>query len=410
MTYSLVITALIIGIAAFFGHSQNKKLTELRTQWENIRSTGNNYEIPEDPDADFSPTRIAERRKSLVRKGEVTTFTHQLIAFMKEMKTAQKNGDGNNLEIQQRGMDLFLKLTEFSAGEIKHLIELVMADTTLEDQSKTEMVMGSLMFLSNEQPETALTILLETKGKLLKDSRFSDHFTGMAVGKLAAENPLAALEWMQEHQDDLGGISDELRQQVISSAAQKDLQAAFSLINEMEFENESAPFWGLAQNVTAENADEFLAGIRRLDVPPEEMKNALSSLSNSPLWRDHEAAISWIEKAELTTEETHSVINGLHYHSARGNIASWLDWLDDQKGSAYSGKSKQLMREWVFEDSRAAGEWVNGLEKGPRRDDAAYQYASVLKSHEPEAAREWAESLPDGERKRKLLKEIKIDP
>lgn len=407
MTYSLLITALIIGIAAFLGHSQNEKLHQLRAEWLEIRATGSDFDIPEDPETEFSPTRLAERKDKRIRKEAVVTFSEEITSYMKEMKEARKNGNGNDPAMQERGMDLFLQLTEFSGGEVKYLIDLIMADSTLEEQSKSEMVMGSLMFLSNEQPEIALAILLETKGKILKDKNISNHVTGIALGKLAAGDPLTALNWMKDHQDDLGGIDDDLRREVLSGAAQKDLLGAFSLMREMKFEKTEKPYWALVQNVTTENANIYLAGVRGLDADPKELEKALGALTDSPLWKDHAAAATWIEQAELTDEESKSIMNGLHYHSAKEEISSWLDWLDEKDTPEYAGKSKQLMRQWAYEDFRAAGEWVNGLEKGARRDEAAYQYASALKDHEPEAAREWAQSLPNGAQKNELLDQIK---
>ncbi|MEN8693517.1 MAG: hypothetical protein ACN4GG_02130 [Akkermansiaceae bacterium] len=406
MTYSLLISALIIGIAAFIGLPRQKKLKELRTEWSTLQETCAKYDISDNPTSEFVLSKLSERRKTKVRTEKVDTFSEELITFMKEMKEAQRNGEVDRLDSRRRGMEIFSRMMEFSPGEIKRLVENITSDTSIDNRSKTEMVMMSVMTLSQEDPLTALAIISETKDTLLKGNRMSQHFIGFALGQLAADDPTAAMEWLKNHQDEIGGVSSDLKKEIISGAAQQNLNTAFSLLSEMEFDDSERPYYRLAMNVTLENATDYITEVRSLDGTLEEKKKAFSALSTSTIWKDFETATAWMAEAQLKTAEKESLISGIHYHSTKGEITQWLDWLHSENNVVAKKQGESLIRSWTHEDFRAAGEWVNGLELGARRDDAAYHYASTLRTHEPEAARVWAETLPDSERKTKLLNDI----
>jgi hypothetical protein len=215
---------------------------------------------------------------------------------------------------------------------------------------------------------------------------------------------MAALSWMKENKDDIGGISDDLRQQVLSGAAREDLRGAFALAKEMDFQEDHSAFFSLSRAVTIENIDEFLEGVRGME--KKEGQSPLVNLANSPFWEDFERATTWLEETELSVKERDELVKSTHFHVARNEPERWLSWLNEQDTEASKQASNNMIRGWAQQDFRSAGEWINTLEKGERRDDAVYQYAGVLRQHEPEAAFEWAETLPESQRKSDLLKKI----
>ena len=70
------------------------------------------------------------------------------------------------------------------------------------------------------------------------------------------------------------------------------------------------------------------------------------------------------------------------------------------------GSTANLIRDWTRSDYRAAGEWVNSVDKGPKHDQAKAAYASTLAEHEPAAAADWAISLPEGNQRKKVQAKI----
>lgn len=405
MIYSTIITILILGIAIIFGLTRNERLAELQSEWETLKKQGAAYEIPEDPEAAYAPTRLGSRSEKKVRTAEIDAFSIELIAFMKEVKEAERNGNSGGLELQKRGMELFSQMADFSASEVKLLVENITADASLKDKTKSEMVMMSVMLLSQEEPRTALAIIIETKGKILKKNQMTDHFIGIAIGQLAAKEPMAAVQWMKDHKEDIGGISDDLRSQVLARAAQEDLKASFGLINDLEFKEPSNALSSIARSVTAENATDYLEGIRALD--SDQKEHALQTLGNSEFWENFDQATEWIEDTEFQADEKNSLIKGLNYNTIKDDPAQWLDWLGLQEEVAStSGVSRKIINNWTRNDFKATGEWVNSLDDGPQREAAVYNYAKTLNQHEPQAALAWAKTLQEGVQKAKLMKLI----
>jgi hypothetical protein len=236
MIYSLVISVLILGVAAFFGFQQKERSVKLEEEWLVLSEQGESYDIPLDPAEEYAPGRLSNQAANA--EG-VMAFSNKLKAFMKEVKVAEKAGEVDQLEMQQRGIKLMSEILNYSAAEIQLLVYDLMADESIEEESKNELVMMSIMMLSQEQPETALAMILETKERFMKSEQMRTHFLSTAIAQLAKRDPQAALEWMSAHRDAIGEVNDDIRKEVLVAAASKDIKAAFRLIGEMEFDNTS---------------------------------------------------------------------------------------------------------------------------------------------------------------------------
>jgi hypothetical protein len=65
-----------------------------------------------------------------------------------------------------------------------------------------------------------------------------------------------------------------------------------------------------------------------------------------------------------------------------------------------------IVSAWAKADLGAPGEWLNGNPQSPLYDDTAVAYVKELKSEDPTAARQWAQTINDPARKQALLKLI----
>ena len=64
------------------------------------------------------------------------------------------------------------------------------------------------------------------------------------------------------------------------------------------------------------------------------------------------------------------------------------------------------MQNWAREDYAAAGNWLNEQSAGITKNAAIKTYADALHSREPEAAADWAVTLPEGKERSDLLQTI----
>jgi hypothetical protein len=401
MIYSLVISVLILGITAFFGFQQKERLVKLEEEWLVLSEQGEGYDIPLDPAEEYAPGRLSNRALKAANTEGVMAFSNTLKAFMKEVKVAEKAGEVDQLEMQQRGMKLISEMLNYSAAEIQLLVDDLMADESIEEESKNELVMMSIMMLSQEQPETALTMILETKDRFMKSDQMKTHFLSTALAQL---DPQAALEWMSTHRDAIGEVDDNLRKQVLIAAASKDIKSAFGLIGEMNFDNLSEAFNSIARSTTPESIDDFVAGIREHEAEEAATAAGFNGLASSPFVGDAEKAIAFLNEGKLTPDEQKIFLDGLGYHTLKEDTGQWLNWMAEKKKMDSNGK--KLIREWTRNDFEAAGEWINALEKGKPRDEAVVTYAGTLAEHEPQAADVWAESLSPGPVQNNLRKDI----
>lgn len=408
MTYSLIFSALIFSIAAIIGLSRQEKLNDLRTQWDTMRERGQKHDIPENPEDEFVVSKLGDRSQKKTRPKIVNSFSKELIAFFKKNKEAEKNGDEQGLEMHQREMNLVSKMINFSTDEVGLLVAHIKSDTSLRQEHKRSLIVASIMILSQDHPKNALTLITKSQGPLLPKA-YSDHVVGVSLGHLAGRDPLAAMQWLKDHQEDIGGVTEGLRSKVISGAARKDIRAAFTLMSNMTFKEQQRPYSALTAHVTAENASDYLAGVRQIKGPSNEIKRALQALANSSLWDDPATAINWLDGGEVTAEEKAPIIQSLSYEEIKEGIITWLDWFHYEGSQTATQKNEELLQNWAKADFRAAGGWINGLEQGRRRDDAAFLFATALRIHKPEAARSWAKSLPNSERKTKLLEGLKTN-
>jgi hypothetical protein len=404
MIYSLVISVLILGIAAFFGFQQKERLVKLEEEWLVLSARGEGYDIPLDPAREYAPGRLGNRAPKAANTEEVMAFSNKLKSFMKEMKEAEKAGGGNQLEMQQRGMKLISEMLNFSPADIQLLVDDLMADESIDEDSKNELVMMSIMMLSQEQPEMALAMILETKERFMKSDQMKTHFLSTALAQLAKRDPQAALEWISTHRDDIGEVDDSLRKEILVAAASKDIKSAFGLIGEMNFDNLSGACRSIAHSTTPESIEDFVAGIREYESDEAATEAGFNGLASSPFVEDTEKAIAFLNEGKLTPDEQKIFLDGLGYHTLKEDTGRWLNWMAKKKKMDSNGK--KIIREWTRSDFEAAGEWINTLEKGKPRDEAVLTYAGTLAEHEPQAADVWAESLSLGPVQNSLRKDI----
>ncbi|MDB4429994.1 hypothetical protein N9283_04230 [Akkermansiaceae bacterium] len=403
MIYSLIIAALILGIAAFFGIKQSERLADLETRWLILSEKAEQDDVPIDPAEPYALDRLSHRSSPAARKETIGAFGEKLIAFMNEVREAEKEDGASNIEIQQRGIKLLSELNHFSGSEIELLVERILSEEGIEESSKNELVTMSIMMLSQDEPETALSLFLETKDRMFIGGAMDKHFIGTAVASLAKRDPRAAVDWLITNKDAIGELDDGTRVQILEGAA-GNMNGAFDIIDELGFENKSRAFGVIGSRVTAESLPDFLKVIRA-EKDPLASNNAFSSLAKSPFAQNIEKATSLLEGGKLSSQESRLFLDGLDYHSLKEGTSQWLDWMADG-GKKYSDMSESLIRDWTRNDYRAAGEWVNSVDEGPKRDRAKAAYARTLAEHEPAGAAVWAESLPKGAQQNKVRAEI----
>lgn len=94
----------------------------------------------------------------------------------------------------------------------------------------------------------------------------------------------------------------------------------------------------------------------------------------------------------------------LTYNNQRGQ---WIEWI----GSALpvdQGASpiREIVSGWTQSDYQAVGKWLAATPAVPSRDTAIGSYAETVAQYQPEAAAQWALTLPLGPKRKETLATI----
>ncbi len=408
MKISLLISAIIIGLAAYFGLEQKEKIQILSSQWEEIKTSAAQKNIPTDPEAAFSSQRIRNNGTRIAQEKAVQDFATELADFAKKMKDAQSEGNSNQLDVQKEALSFMETLTRMSPAELKSLVKILAADTSLDSDIKDDLMRMSIMMSSAGNPETALTIILESSKLPELRNKVRRHLP-MVMNQYAAEDPDAAAAWLLANEDQLGDEADRIKTQLISSIARNNFDSALSIIQTLGDEEKKNSYRTLGIGIKSGEQEKFLAALASENLSEEERKAALRSLTSSTLIReDFQAASAWLEGSELSATDKDAIVSGLSYYNVKDSTKEWLSWLSKEENQTESSDqaTRQILGSWTSDNFVAAGEWLQTQDDGPSKITAVTTYAATLAPHEPAAAADWALTLPDNPERTQLLRTI----
>jgi len=408
MKYSLLIAAIIFGIAALFAVPRHQRIKTLITEWTELEIQATKVGVPSDPKTPFNSDRVRSESARAAREQKVHDFADELIAFFHKMKAMEKQGENAPSNYQQEIADIIGKMTELNPDELRILVKAISADGSVDKKSKLELIGFASMMLASDNPEAALAIALEARESLDAKNQQDDRMMQMILTQYAAKDPVAAAQWLADNEDKIGKVNDYVKKGMIGAAAQKDIGMAIGIIDTLRMGEESDAFASISQGVNADNADSFIAALRASNASEDQRKNALSALNNSPLFKDFDSATSWLEKEGVTSEEREAIAQNLQYDTVKDEPEKWLTWLasTEQVAGARPKATENIIEGWTRADFAATGEWINSQPDGDQKDQSIYTYANTLAPHEPAAAAEWALTLTESKNRNALLQNI----
>ena len=401
MKISLLITAIIIALAASFGLKRKEEFKVLQSEWEELKTTATEKNISTDPKATFSAQRSRNNSARLARENAVRNFSAELIALAQEMK----NGSASP-EMESEALAMMNKFTSLSSSELKSLIKILSNDNTLEEDTKRKTSMIAIMMIANENPEGALALITESSESLAL-GEYSHGALPMIISQYATQNPTAAAQWLSDNEKLLGDEASEMKRSLIINLAKNDFDSALALTKALEFKDNENIFEALAIGITEGSQDKFLKALQASQVSKDQRNASLRHLAYSPFMQNFEAASTWLESPQLSDTDRNTVLQNISYHNITNNPGEWLIWVDTQENLTNNERtSRQIFQAWIQDNFVAAGEWLQSKEDGPSKQNAVKTYAETIAPHEPAAAVDWALTLPEGSTRKKLLQKI----
>ena len=413
MKFSIALSILILAAAAFFGWQQQGQLDTARETRLQVMAEARALGLA--PDALLAdgnaplPAKLG-RIGSADRAAAATAFTKELIAFAVEMKEVEKKGGGAPDEaLQTRAMEMMGRLLDLDAGQIKQVIAELKASTEIDDVARGEIISFSVMMMASDHPEAALAIFTESSD-LKEINGMGDQVVSAALGKWAERDPLAALEWIREHSEkhaDL--VTDTTKSAVIAGAAKQDPKLALRLLDELKIADNFQVARSLAMAAkSAEDSAVLLAALREGgDKHRDLLHSVLGSMARQMTSESFDEAQQWLATARLSDTEMARFAESISPWPTNADTGKWIDWMAvklpaDQRDDRIS----PMVVHWTRQDHKAVGEWINSSPEGPAKVVAVKSFARTVAPFEPETALQWANTLPAGQERDDLLRDL----
>jgi hypothetical protein len=410
MKSSLFLSLLILAAGGLLGWKQHDQLVTVRETHLRVAEEARSLGLT--PDALLKAGKPPQPTKSSREDPEAKiaaakSFAKELIDFAKKMKEHEKSGGPPDEELQKQIMETIARFMELTPAQIKAVVAEMKASPDLDDKMRSEMISFSIMMLASEQPEAAIAIYTESSD-LKGLEGMGSHVVTMALGKWAEKDPIAAMEWVKKNSEKYPDvISDQTKTAILAGAAKQDPKLALGMVKDLGVKEERQVAEGLARAARTPEERSALLQTLRSEKEGELSERTLNSLGGQLTNEGFEESQAWISSSKLSEKETEAIAQGISTWQAGADAGKWLEWMDGKvPEDTLKRKTDELVRQWTVSDYKAAGEWIGTLDEGTAKTAAIKTYANTVAPYEPEAARQWANSLPAGKERDELLKAI----
>jgi len=412
MKASLLISALILAVSGLLGWKQHGQLVSVRESHRLVEEEARALGL--DPNALLTagkpplPTKSG-REDPAAKIAAAKSFAKELIDFAKKMKEREKSGEPPDEKFQKEVMETLSRFMELNPAQIKAVIEEFKASQDLDDETRRGIVGFAIMMLANDQPEAAIAIYTESSDmKGLED--MGSHVITSAIGKWAEKDPLAAMEWVRKNSEKHAKlITEDTKAAILAGAAKQDPKLALGMVNDLGLKESRQVANGLVRSArSAEERTALLQTLRADKSQSEVAKSTLSALGGQLTNEGFEASQAWLSSANLSKDETVSIAQGISSWQSGADSGKWIEWMDGKvPDDILKAKTDDMVQQWTRNDYKAAGEWIGTLQDGTAKNSAIRSFATTVAPYEPEAAEQWANSLPEGKERDQLLETIR---
>lgn len=405
MKHSLYLTAAILVVGVVPGLLQQKRLASLRDEKVRLRAEASTLGIEVASTSGDGAERHTKRERGDGEK-RAARVGSALIAFARELDSMENSGNSPDTEFQERSMEVMLELADLDAKQLKDVIARLKNEQGLSEKCRGDIISYAILTIADRKPEVAVSLYVET-ADLLDQSMLGSHVISSALGRWASASPKEALDWISKNEAKHAKlIDDDTRRSILSGIAANDPVLAFSLLDEIGFENRNMAIHSILatggndpqqRTSTLEALRGYLANIPDANVREETGAKALELLARSIDREGFEPLVEWMNQAKFSAQEKQQFAGGLTYFTTKADTGKWVEWMQENLPADEVGAPVQdLVAEWTDQDYQSAGKWLGTLTEGPARAAAVEAYAGAVAAYDPQVAAQWAMTLPAG--------------
>jgi hypothetical protein len=393
---------LLLGVAFFWsGVRKGSAVSRLKTEHEVLVSRARSIGVPENENYEERSSSRAPSRPS-ASKIPAERLKDDLVAAFLRLKALEDSADpGTRLKVEAEVREWIGRLIDLSPKELKRLTSDLTSDSTLNPKDVKQLISVIFDLSAFQQGETAAELALAHRD-------IEPDLTSV-IGNWAKQDPSNAFAWLEKNRQTMGdGYVGALRQAIEESAARDPAMALGNLSRIEDAESRAATEVELASSLMEDGERAaLLAELRLSTLAVPDRIEVLRGLGKGLVAHQDYEPGAWMK--ELSPDEAMVVASGLSEKSGLSpRPDAWLDWMGKSlPPERVADTAKPMLTKWINEDYEAAGEWINRQPAGDLRNEAAANYARMVAKRFPDTAKDWANSLPDGPDKRKLLEELK---
>ena len=313
MKTSIVVTALILAGFATLGWQKQTAIGRLREEERALISNAKGagvVSISEPPERSVKKPRVD-------REKEANETAAKLIATLKEAAILRPGEPNEQVEARIKAFND--SIYQLSGYQLRVLIAQLR--DTLDFRHRQSVIDSGIMALAETDPAAAIRILTEVRSELdpsYQPSELQSHL----IGKWAATDPLAAIEWTRNHTEFRKFAGYRETKELILGVAANDPRMAFRLIEEFKtpsanedgFSVEGVPDLEVDMALqiarTARSLEErtiMLALVREMAKNPAISEHAVrvatTVMVEGLATYGHEKATAWLASAKLQPNE-----------------------------------------------------------------------------------------------------------
>lgn len=406
MKIPIAISLLILAVAALIGWRDHHELAGLRAENFRLRGEAAMMGITLD-----EPSEAQRRTKS--ERSDKLAVAHQtaldIIVLAKELERLRESGDPTDAAMQDRILEALEILGSLNTEQLKAMIEVFREDEGLTDGSRWMLISVSLKALSERNPKVALDLLVG-QVNTFGDVRGRSALISSSISKWSETDPSGALAWVRASSPDLMG-HEPMEAALVHGAARTDLRLALGMIREFGISDISGVVTKIAGDLRTPGERANL--LRLMKEQPEtfgqkEINGTLVTMGREIGKSGYEEGTRWIKENGFSESEIMNLIGGGMVSHAKGSdTGRWVEWmgenLSEERREHFIGRN---VTDWTRKDHRAAGQWLAALPDCPAKPPAVAAFAKTVAPYDPEIATEWAMTLPPGNQRDVILKEV----
>ena len=401
MKFLRVIFLLLLIALVWRGTQERAMVSRLQAEHETLIARCVAIGPPEKESEDAKAAARTSGRRSTA-KPEAKQLKDELVAAFLRLKALETQTDPDSrLKVEKEVREWIGRLIDLSPKELKQVVEDLLDDGALEPGDRRTLLAVVLSLASSRQSETAAELYLKHREVVGDGGGIFD-----AWGK---SDPASALAWLEQNRESLGKDYQSNLKRIIMVAAARDPAIALAELSKIkDAKDRNSTERGLAMSLRDDGARAaLLAELRASGLAEVDRVEVLRGLGSGQVGRLSQGPGAWMEA--LSPVEAVAVAEGVSKSmNSSAHPEAWFDWMGKSlPQELMEDTARPLLTKWINDDYAAAGEWINRQPPGDFRNASAANYARMMAKRFPDTAKDWANTLPEGPEKRRLLEEIK---